>query len=314
MWRKWWFRWGIGLTITGLALWLSFRRVDIGSLIKSISQVKWGWVGVAIFSQMLVIYLGGWRWQFLLSSKQKVSLARIFKLNILAQYANIVAPARLGEAVRAVMVAKSDRVPMGFSFGTVIIERIFDLFILALLWLLLPLVILVEHPAARIGMMVIFCLLLAVFLNLVAKKPELFWRISRRLTWLIPSRFREQFEEFVKSGLEAFKLFARWREAALIFGFSALLFVGQALGAYFMFFALNLKLTFLVALVILMMIKVGYIPPSAPGKVGIYEYAVIIALGIFGVNKDIALSYALVLHVTSFIPKILLGQFFIVKR
>ena len=314
MWRKWWFRWGIGLAVTGLALWLSFRQVDIGNLIQSISKVRWGWVGLAIFSQLAVIYLGGWRWQFLLSSKQKISLARIFKLNILAQYANIVAPARLGEAVRAVMVAKSDCVPMGFSFGTVVIERIFDLFILALLWLLFPLVILVEHTAARIGTMAIGSLLLVVFLFMVAKKPELFWRFSRRLTWLVPHRFREQFDEFVKSGLESFKLFARWREAALLLGFSALFFVGQALSAYFMFFAFNLRLTFLAALVVLMMIKVGYMPPSAPGKVGIYEYAVVIALGIFSVNKDAALSYALLLHVTSFLPKILLGQYFVVKK
>jgi len=235
-------------------------------------------------------------------------------LNILAQYANVVAPARLGEAVRAVMVAKGDLVPMGFSFGTVFIERIFDLFILALSWLLLSLVILVGHPAARISSMTLICLLLAFFLTIAAKKPELFWRFFRRLTWLVPHRFREQFDEFVKSGLESFKLFARWKEAGLLLGFSALLFVAQALGAYFMFFALNLKLTFLAALVVLMMIKVGYMPPSAPGKVGIYEYAVVIALGIFSVNKDVALSYALVLHVTSFIPKILLGQFFVVKR
>lgn len=81
-----------------------------------------------------------------------------------------------------------------------------------------------------------------------------------------------------------------------------------------MFFALDLKLSFLAALVVLMMIKVGYIPPSAPGKVGIYEYAVIVALGLFGITKDVALSYALVLHVTSYLPKIFLGQYFVVKR
>jgi len=55
MWRKWWFRWGIGLAVTVAALWLSFRQVDVANLIKTISNVKWGWVGVAIFSQLTVI-------------------------------------------------------------------------------------------------------------------------------------------------------------------------------------------------------------------------------------------------------------------
>lgn len=238
MWRKWWVRWSIGLTITVLALWLSFRRVDLTSLLNSISQVKWGWVGIAIVSQLIVIYLGGWRWQFLLKPEGKISLARIFKLNILAQYANIVAPARLGEAVRAVMVAKNDGVPIGYSFGTVIIERILDLFLLALFWLFLPLIIFVSHVAAKISSAILFCFFVGVFLFLVVKKPDIFWRFSRKISFLIPARYRDHFDEFVKSGLEAFQLFGQLKKAGLLFGFSVLLFVGQALGAFSCFLPL----------------------------------------------------------------------------
>ncbi|MBU4329978.1 MAG: hypothetical protein KKB53_05665, partial [Acidobacteria bacterium] len=53
------------------------------------------------------------------------------------------------------------------------------------------------------------------------------------------------------------------------------------------------------------------LPPSAPGKVGIFQYAVILALGWFGVEKDAALAYGLVLHVTAFLPKIILGLVYI---
>ena len=313
MWRKWWIRWGVGLLVTAVALWLSFRKVDAASILHSLSQVRWAWVVVAVLSQFVVIYLGGWRWQFLLRPKGKVSLPRIFKLQIVAQYANIVAPARLGEAVRAVMVSKDDKLPMGYSFGTVVIERIFDLFILTLMWLILPLVVFVEHGAARIGSAVLFCVFLAVFIFFVVNKPHLFWNLAQKLSWFIPKKYSENFSEFAKSGMESFQLFVRWRDVGLILGFSMLLFAGQALGAFFMFFAFDLKLTFMAALVVIMLIKIGYIPPSAPGKIGVYEYAVVVALAVFGISRDAALGYAIVLHVVSFLPKILLGQFFVMK-
>jgi len=314
MWRKWWVRWGVGLLVTAAALWLSFRRVDLQGLFHSFSRVNWPWVAVAVISQFVVIYFGGWRWQFLLNPKEKLSLTRIFRLNILAQYANIIAPARLGEAVRAVLVAKNDKIHPGYAFGTVVLERILDLFILFLLGILFPLVVFVEHQSARIGSAVLFSLLTMLFLFLVAKRPDVFWRFSRKLSFFVPLKYRGHFHEFVESGLESFQPFGRWLQAGLLLGFSFALFLGQALGAFFMFFAFDLKLSFSAALVVLMMIKVGSLPPSAPGKVGVYEYAVIIALGLFAVERDAALSYALTLHVFSFLPRIFLGQYFIIKK
>jgi uncharacterized protein (TIRG00374 family) len=314
MWNKRWVRWGLGLSVTAVGIWLSFRRVDLEGLGRSFAQIKWAWVVVAVTSQFIVIYLGGWRWQFLLNPKVKLSLARIFRLNILAQYANMIAPARLGEAVRAVLVAKDDKIALGYALGTVVIERILDLFLLAFFWLLLPLVIFVEDQTVRIGSAVLFCLLLMIFLFFVARRPDVFWRFSRKLSCLVPPKYRGHFRELVESGLESFHPFGRWMQAVLLIGFSFALFVGQALGAFFMFFAFDLRLPFLAALAVLMMIKVGYLPPSAPGKVGVYEYSVIIALGLFGVGKEITLSYALAMHVFTFLPRIFLGQYFIIKK
>jgi len=56
--------------------------------------------------------------------------------------------------------------------------------------------------------------------------------------------------------------------------------------------------------------QAGALPPSVPGRIGIFEYAVILALSAFGIAKNDALSYALMLHVVAYLPKILIGFFF----
>ena len=88
----------------------------------------------------------------------------------------------------------------------------------------------------------------------------------------------------------------------------------QALSNYFLFLAFGMGLSFWVALVVLLAVQVGNIPPSVPGKVGIFEYAVILALSVFGVTKGAALGYAVMLHVVAYFPKIMMGFWFFTAR
>jgi len=98
----------------------------------------------------------------------------------------------------------------------------------------------------------------------------------------------------------------------LLLLFLSLLFVGSMiLTNYFLFLAFGLELSVWVALFLILALQVGSIPPSSPGKVGIFEYMVILSLALFAVPKSEALSYGLLLHAVSYLPKILLGLIFI---
>jgi uncharacterized membrane protein YbhN (UPF0104 family) len=57
--------------------------------------------------------------------------------------------------------------------------------------------------------------------------------------------------------------------------------------------------------------QAGSLPLSVPWRIGIFEYAVILALSAFCIAKNDALSYAMMLHIVAFLPKILLGLFFL---
>jgi len=47
--------------------------------------------------------------------------------------------------------------------------------------------------------------------------------------------------------------------------------------------------------------------PSSPGYIGVFEYITVVALSLFGVDKESALGYALVLHALSYLVVAVLG-------
>lgn len=66
----------------------------------------------------------------------------------------------------------------------------------------------------------------------------------------------------------------------------------------------------IVSLVILVMISIGIMIPSSPGFIGTYHYLCQQGLALFGVAETDALSFAIVLHVSNYIPMTLVGFYY----
>jgi uncharacterized membrane protein YbhN (UPF0104 family) len=61
----------------------------------------------------------------------------------------------------------------------------------------------------------------------------------------------------------------------------------------------------------MVVLKVGVAMPSVPGKLGVFHYLCTLALGAFGLDKGVALGYAVLLYFVVFGPPVLLGAFFL---
>lgn len=313
MWKKKGFRIAVSLVITGLALWLSFRRIDFGVFKQALSRVNYFWVLLALGNTLISVFMLGFRWAVLLRPKAKVGLGSLFHYNIISQYANIVFPARFGEVVRAYLVSKKKQVPAGFAMGTVMIEKMLDLFVFVGFWILIPAVFALELQFKGYQLALIVCLMLLGLLIFLILKPDVLLKLLRRFSRLLPARFQPKVNEFLESGTESFRLLKSAKITAWLIFLSLLFVGGQALTNFLLFQAFGLKLSFWAAIVVLLGIQVGNIPPSIPGKIGLFEFAVIVVLGVFGVPKDEALSYGILLHIVAFLPKIILGQIYVIR-
>ena len=73
----------------------------------------------------------------------------------------------------------------------------------------------------------------------------------------------------------------------------------------------NFQLSPIVAFVILISTVIGVSLPTAPGMVGNFHYATIVALALFGISKSEALSFSILYHLTAIGKHILLGLIFL---
>jgi hypothetical protein len=60
------------------------------------------------------------------------------------------------------------------------------------------------------------------------------------------------------------------------------------------------------ALIVSAALRVGIALPSLPANVGVYEGTVLLALGVFGVEREVALSYGLLMHLVDLLPPLAL--------
>lgn len=303
-------RWIIGVLLTALALWLSFRNLDWMELKKSIANIDYFWVGLAVFNVLFTVYAMGWRWRILLRSKRQLSMGYMFQLNVISQYLNIVIPGRFGELAKAWLPAKRYSISGSYILGTVVIEKMFDFFAWVIMWVTVPAFFAFQNKLKGYTLAVVICFILIVGMVLVIWKREMVRRWLYRFSSVLPQKLRQRVVNFLERGMEAFSQLKDLKTTVLLVGFTVVILMLSTLTNFLLFQAFGLQLSFFQAIVLLLVILVGSTPPSIPGKVGIFEYMVILGLGFFDIGPSEAMGYAVVLHVVSYLPKIILGFVF----
>jgi glycosyltransferase 2 family protein len=65
------------------------------------------------------------------------------------------------------------------------------------------------------------------------------------------------------------------------------------------------------ALLLLVVLQAGVAVPSSPGRIGVFQYLTILTLSLFAVAKAVALSYSVLLHLTTYAPMLGLGAYYL---
>jgi uncharacterized membrane protein YbhN (UPF0104 family) len=119
----------LGLAVSALALWLSFRNLTFREVWSAMRDARLGWL--AAFA---ALGLGSWlprAWQLRALARTRddapPSLAACWHAVGVAMLAQNVLPARIGEAARVVALARAGEVPPARAAGAVVLGRVIDL-------------------------------------------------------------------------------------------------------------------------------------------------------------------------------------------
>jgi hypothetical protein len=124
----------IGLTITALALWLSFRDVSWPQLARDVARANW-WllIGISLPAHLWSLQLRARRWRVLARGVADFEQGPSLRATAVGFMVNNLLPLRVGELVRAWWLAREIRSSGSALLGTVILERVIDaVFLLAL--------------------------------------------------------------------------------------------------------------------------------------------------------------------------------------
>ena len=299
----------IGALLGGIALWLAFRGVDAPALWAALGSVNYGWVILSQLSLVgtVIITTARWRLLFYPDHRQRGWLNLMGSL-LAGQMLNILVPARLGEVARVYLAGTSEGLSKTRVAGTLVLEKVSDLAMFAVSVLLLLATMTLPDWLRRSSstlMIGSLAAIAAVLLLSVWGRPLLGW-LERGSTRL-PGGWGARLVRHGHLALDGLSALQSWRANAALWGLSALSFISAASTNYLLFRAFGLPLSFAAALFLLLVLQVGITPPSLPGKLGIFHYLVVLALSFFGVDRTLALSYALVLYGIALLSRVVAG-------
>ena len=320
----------LGTVVGLLLLALALRGVNWSQVGSALAETNYPLLALALGTVLLTTLVKAARWRVLFPQEySKPRLSKLFSVLLIGQMVNALLPARLGEIARAYFIGEIEGVDKALALSTVIVEKALDalmlLLLIALVFAFMPLPVWL----GRSGILISGLLAVAVGLLLVGvyraqwirncskgipKSPLLAWiwrsRPSKMMSWI--HRFDlERRLGTITAGLTAL---SRGDVALRLLGWSVLVWALAALTNYVTILALGIRVPFLAALLLLAALHLGVAVPSSPGRVGVFHYICVLSLSLFSVDRSLAMSYGLVLHLIVFMPMITLGAWFLWKE
>jgi len=301
-----------GLALSALLVWLSIRGIEFRGVIDGFRMIRCGYVLPAVAAMFLMQLLRSIRWGLILRPIGKVDPLSLFSVTSVGFLAIIAIPVRLGELARPYLIAKKSCIPMSSALGTIFVERVLDgltvLIIAVLALFFTPL------PPWLVRSSVLFLLvtlgLFAVMIRVIVRR-EATLRILAPLIGRLPARYAGAVNRLIDHFIEGFRIVA---DPALLFSatlLSIIIWLVDVLAIYLLFLAFGLNLPVAAAFVLMIILIIGIAIPTAPGFIGNWHYFCILGLGLFGIPKTDALTFAIIYHALSIGIVIILGLIFL---
>jgi glycosyltransferase 2 family protein len=308
--------------LIGLAglIWI-FHDIQLAELRRDFAGIAWIWVIPALACDTFGYVLQGVRWSFLMRTLGPVGPLRATQAIYGGLFVNETLPMRVGEMVRAGIVARWLKVPILRVLPSLAVERLFDAFWLALYIGIVALFVQLPKGFVRAADILGIIVLVGtgLFLVLVLKTDS-----ATAATASCPAPRDDPASDAPPARLGRGSLFRRLRSGLthlrvevraigrspsffLSFALSSLPQACEALALWLLLQAYAIPLSLWSGIAAALILRLGTAIPSAPGNLGTWQLICVIALSILGVPKPQAAGFSLVAFVLLTLPLWILG-------
>jgi uncharacterized protein (TIRG00374 family) len=312
-------RLALGVALGAFFLWLALRNVHFSEMAETVHRVRLPIF--ALFCLMHLFSLGfkAARWRILVRPLADVPTRRLFAPLAIGFMVNFLFPGRAGEVVRAWLLSRREQVSTSAGFATVVVERLFDG--LAVICFLVPApFLLVSGDPALLARVRLGALLLPVAYVAILTTLILISHHRERLSGFLAAHPVVLRRPLLARGVHVLERFCEglailrsWKSVAGIIVSSLLIWGWGGLANALMMREIGLDLPGYAPYFLLVIQAVGVLIPT-PGFVGPFQYAHVVALGVYGVPEAVAISLALVIHAGLFITILAAGFWFAARE
>lgn len=295
----------IGVFLSGLFLYLCFYSIDRKDLGQIFSlPMPWFLVIVVVLNTIVM----GFRAEIsrlLLLSMKRIPFWTLFDVVHIGFMANNLLPLKAGDFFRASFVAKKWEMPYTPVLTTVGMERYFSGITLLLIFMVIGAFL--QMPLwLKSGVYTLAGILVATQITLF-----ILWKRKPNLTkWKKrhPVIYRTfEFFSHIGEGSHALK---SWKSYSILSFYSLLAWAGQGVMLRLVEMAYGISIPWTSTLFVLVAINLAISLPSAPGNLGTFEFAAVLAYTFVGVDKVTGLGIGIFFHFLQVLPVTFMGLFF----
>jgi glycosyltransferase AglD len=269
------------LLAVGIIAWMLFNVRD--ELLTALQHIIPAYLAVAVIICLLAWVLRGWRYHYIIKSLgyhvgTMVSTACIF----VSQTVNLIVPARLGDFVRVFILKHDYNITYSEGVASLVVERVFDIFTVALLGAISVLFVLNAPPwfYTIIVLPLVAGVFFFIFLLFIGKFSTQNKYIAIVLTML---------HEIRKASLSV-------KSVLLLGSSSILIWLLDILVCFAVVLMFEQKIEFAVIVLAIVIGNLVKAVPLTPGGIGTYEFALAATFSLAGVDPAVATLIAVIDH------------------
>jgi uncharacterized protein (TIRG00374 family) len=313
----------IFVSVLAIALLVWFLRdANFSEVWRHVRSARLSLLLVALACVGGSLWIRAVRWQYLLDPIGPTRFRTVFRTSVIGFAALAVLPARVGDLLRPYLLARQDGLPFAATIATIVLERVLDcIAVLVLMGIYVwgfadhstwpPAFLRPVEIATAVGL--IGSLALIVVMWVLATHPERIGAFVTATAWVLPRAWAVRLGGIASGFSSGFAVARAPRDLVIAMLLSFPLWVAIAAESWAVTAALHIAMPLVGSFLLQAMLVIGVAVPT-PGGVGSYHEAYRFGVTtFFGASNDQAVAAAIVTHIVSYVPIVLLGVFFMAQ-
>ena len=299
------YKYYLGAIVSITFLYLALKDIDLQKLIFYFSVENIDMVIYVFIINLILRIIIALRWHKMLDIFPTNNFVTTFNYTNIGYFANNFLPARLGDLIKSYLLAKKRSYNKTQVFTSAVIERIFDLVGLSVLFIIAIFRYNIPKNILKGGAIFIGILIIATLIVLLMLKKKNF--IDMRLESISKYKVINFIRDKIGSVFHYLQNYLNLKDLSYLLITTALIWISYVFAGFIIVDRLNGYLSWDASMLSLIFLGVSFILPSTPGNVGVHQFACVLAFGILGMDKTQAVAFSFYYQIPVIIISVILG-------